>query len=160
MVPGKPAAPTELWSAASRRWRSLFVLNSALASPEVRGFYSGEGTLCARFRRIGEVFIAAFNRALRADDPAELRHGLEAVDLDLRGFAAEGAAMGCAIADALMLGGDRLRSWVCTAGEFTYLTHVGAGWALARVPWRRRAILACLDPVHRWLAFDGLGFHD
>jgi hypothetical protein len=47
-----------------------------------------------------------------------------------------------------------------TAHDYTYLTHVGAGWALARTPWRRSAILRHLDPVHFWLAFDGLGFHD
>jgi hypothetical protein len=44
--------------------------------------------------------------------------------------------------------------------DYTYLVHVGAGWALARVPWRRRAILRASDQVHSWLIFDGLGFHD
>ena len=69
--------------------------------------------------------------------------------------------MGCAIADAVTLGGNRLRDWMaCTAQDYSYLSHVGAGWALARVPWRRKAILRHLDPVHCWLAYDGLGFHD
>jgi enediyne biosynthesis protein E3 len=161
IAPENVPGPTGIWSGVLRQWRSLFALNPVVASHEVRGFYVGEGATRAQLERIGEVFIAGFNRALRADDPAEIRSGVDAADPDLRGFAAEGAAMGCAIADAVMLGGNRLRAWVDgTAGEFGYLTHVGAGWALARVPWRRRAILGCLDPVHRWLAFDGLGFHD
>lgn len=151
----------QLWSSLWRGWRCLFALDPVDASFDVRGFQIGDAKARERLQRIGRVFIAGFNSALRADDPAEMRCALEAVDPDFRGFAAEGAAMGCAIADTLMLGGNRLRAWVgCSAGEFTYLTHVGAGWALARVPWRRRAILDCLDPVHGWLAFDGLGFHD
>jgi hypothetical protein len=85
----------------------------------------------------------------------------EAVDPEDRGFAIEGAAMGCAIADAVMFGGNRLRAWMaCTAHDYDYLAHVGAGWALARVPWRRSAVLRQLDPIHGWLAYDGLGFHD
>lgn len=69
--------------------------------------------------------------------------------------------MGCAVADSVSLNTGRLAGWLDrTNGDFTYLTHVGAGWALARVPFRRRAILRSLDPIHSWLAFDGLGFHD
>lgn len=158
-----PRGSSRGWAASSvgRRWRGLFSLDPAEASFAARQFYADDHTIRVHLQHLGEVFIAAFNRALCADDPVETRHVLEVVDPDLRGFAAEGAAMGCAIADAVMLGGNRLGAWVDgTAGEFTYLTHVGAGWALARVPWRRRPILGCLDPVHRWLAFDGLGFHD
>jgi hypothetical protein len=127
----------------------------------VRGFRVGSAETRARLEHIGETFIAGFNRALRAEQPTELREAFEAVAPEDRGFAVEGAAMGCAIADAAMFGGNRLRCWIaCTTEDYSYLTHVGAGWALARVPWRRRAILRHLDPVHSWLAFDGLGFHD
>jgi hypothetical protein len=150
-----------LTSSVGRRWRDLFSLSPASASFDIRQFHADDPAVRARLEQIGEVFISGFNRALCDESSLVMRNHLEAVDPDLRGFAAEGAAMGCAIADAVMFGGDRLRAWVnCTAGEFTYLTHVGAGWALARVPWRRRAILRCLDPVHYWLVFDGLGFHD
>lgn len=150
-----------LGSSIGRRWRSLFALSPAAASFEARQFRAADAGMRAHLEQLGGVFVAGFNRALSADDPRDIRAEIGRLDSDLRGFAAEGAAMGYAIADALMLGGDRLRVWVeCTAGEFTYLTHVGAGWALARVPWRRRAVLRCLDPVHCWLAFDGLGFHD
>jgi enediyne biosynthesis protein E3 len=144
-----------------RGWRSLFSLSPAAASFDLRRFHAGDTAARARLERIGEMFIAGFNHALRRNDPSEMRDNLQTFQPDLRGFAAEGAAMGYAVADAVMLGGDRLRTWVdSTAADFTYLTHVGAGWALARVPWRRRAILGCLDPVHHWLAYDGLGFHD
>ena len=152
---------TDSWPRIGRSWRRLFLLRSEEASFDVRGFQVGSVETRARLEHIGETFIAGFNRALCAEQPTELREAFEAVAPEDRGFAVEGAAMGCAIADATMFGGDRLRSWIaCTAEDYSYLTHVGAGWALARVPWRRRVILRHLDPVHSLLAFDGLGFHD
>jgi hypothetical protein len=43
------------------------------------------------------------------------------------------------------------------------MLHVGAGWAYARLPWTRhrieRAFAKSDDPVLRWLAIDGYGFH-
>jgi hypothetical protein len=69
--------------------------------------------------------------------------------------------MGFAVADALPFGEARLADYLKVAeGRFAYLTHVGVGWAMARLPWRRSALLAELDPLLRWLAFDGMGFHD
>jgi hypothetical protein len=44
-----------------------------------------------------------------------------------------------------------------------YIIHVGAGWAIARLPWLRRRVersLASMDPLLRWLAIDGYGFHE
>ena len=152
---------TSALRAIGRSWRHLFQLRPDEASFEVRGFPAGSAATQAQLEHVGETFIFGFNRALSAEEPAELREAVETVALEDRGFAVEGAAMGCAIADAVMLGGGRLRSWLeSTAHDYTYLGHVGAGWALARVPWRRNAILRYLDPIHCWLAFDGLGFHD
>jgi hypothetical protein len=152
---------THTWPQIGQNWRRLFQLRPDEASFEVRGFPVGSVETQARLQHIGETFIAGFNRALCAQQPSELREAFEIVAPEDRGFAVEGAAMGCAIADAVMFGGNRLHSWIAyTTQDYGYLTHVGAGWALARVPWRRRAILRHLDPVHSWLAFDGLGFHD
>jgi hypothetical protein len=65
--------------------------------------------------------------------------------------------MGTAIADALPFHRSRLSEDVrAFERDFTYLVDVRAGWALARLPWRRRQILAPLDPIHRRLAFATL----
>jgi hypothetical protein len=40
------------------------------------------------------------------------------------------------------------------------MVHVGAGWALARVPVRAAAAIQRLDPLLKWLAIDGMGFHE
>ncbi|MGB9369698.1 MAG: DUF1702 family protein, partial [Xanthobacteraceae bacterium] len=148
------------FATAGRRFRGLFKINPKEASFQARGFAA-----CVDARRrlegIGETFLFGFNHALIEDDLEALQRAIEPIDLDRRGFAVEGAAMGAAVADALMLGGSRLASWMRYSNSaYTYLAHVGAGWALARVPWRRASILRSCDAVHGWLVFDGLGFHD
>ena len=40
-----------------------------------------------------------------------------------------------------------------------YMLHVGIGWALARLPVPLSFALRRLDPLLRWLAVDGYGFH-
>lgn len=110
---------------------------------------------------IGQTFIRGYNTALLAPHARAVLSFTSGVPPTERGFAAEGAAMGAAIADAVSLRKPLLPACLKTfETDFAYLAHVGAGWSLARVPWRRRRILAELDPLLRWLAFDGLGFHD
>jgi len=139
----------------------LLELSPAQASFDVRGFASGDPARRQALEAIGETFIAGYNAALGTETVPDLARWIALVPEQLRGFAAEGAAMATAIADALPFATARLpRTLNRFDREFTYLMHVGAGWALARVPWRRRHILAVLDPLLIWLAYDGLGFHD
>jgi hypothetical protein len=47
------------------------------------------------------------------------------------------------------------------AAGHVYMAHVGVGWALARLPWRRvEPVVQRLDPLLRWLVADGFGFHE
>jgi len=45
------------------------------------------------------------------------------------------------------------------SGRFTYLVHVGAGWILGWAPGASR-VTDELDPLLKWLAYDGLGFRE
>jgi len=45
------------------------------------------------------------------------------------------------------------------ADAHIYMTYVGIGWAMARLPRFRWASLYLPDPLLRWLALDGFGFH-
>jgi hypothetical protein len=146
----------------SQRWRSLFRIEMCEASLVRRGFAASDDAVRRHLEHIGETFLVGFNEGLLAGSDMEpLGRLVEAVSPDRRGFAVEGLAMGAALADSLTLGNARLRDWMRFSHQaYTYLAHVGAGWALSRVPWRRRAILRHADPVHGWLVFDGLGFHD
>jgi hypothetical protein len=145
----------------TRPLRRFLSLSPDQASFRTRKFVGTDPSKQLALETAGKTFVGGYNAALAADRPEDVLQHIHTVAPALRGFAVEGAAMGCAVADALPFQkqsfAGHLRAF---EGEFCYLTHVGAGWALARVPWRRAAILAPLDPVHHWLAYDGLGFHD
>lgn len=146
---------------STRPLHRFFRLSADEASFRTRKFDSADPSKQLALETAGRTFIDGYNEALAADRLEDVSQHIQRVSPDLRGFAVEGATMGCAIADILPF---RKRSFAkhlqTFERDFSYLTHVGAGWALARVPWRRAAILAPLDPVHHWLAYDGLGFHD
>jgi hypothetical protein len=131
------------------------------ANFQARGFAAADPSRQLALQTIGRTFIRGYNAALMARDVEAVMQLVSSIPVAQRGFAAEGAAMGAAIADSISF--RKLLLPACVEAfelDFTYLAHVGAGWSLARVPWRRRRILAELDPLLRWLAFDGLGFHD
>jgi hypothetical protein len=157
----RPAAPPARFGQLTSLLRRLFRLSPRQAEFATRGFTARDPVKRQALEATGRAFIGGYNSALAAADLSDILDHVAGVTPARRGFAAEGAAMGVAIADTMPFGHERLPAYIAaTERDFTYLTHVGAGWALARAPWRRRAILAPLDPVHHWLAFDGLGFHD
>lgn len=124
-----------------------------------RGFTPGEPAARARLELVGETFVGGYRSALEAGDVDVLAVRLAVVDRELRGFAYEGAAMALALLDQLVPRRDRLGAFLAgPAAPHVYMAHVGAGWALARLRRGPRA-LRTLDPLLRWLALDGYGFH-
>jgi enediyne biosynthesis protein E3 len=86
---------------------------------------------------------------------------LNTIELDLRGFAYEGAAMGLTGLDCMLPGKNRLQAYLAGAGgAHIYMVHIGAGEALARLRRKPERYLSRLDPVLCWLALDGYGFHE
>ena len=115
----------------------------------------------AHLDRVVEAFQTGFLAACRAADVAAIPEHLSSVDGCRRGFAYEGAAMALGLLDALSPWSKRrLSRLFALAGGYTYLMHVGAGWALARVGRLEGARFHQLDPLLKWLALDGVGFHD
>lgn len=104
------------------------------------------------------AFAAGYNAALTTSRGAL---ELPQVPRDLRGFAYEGAAMSRTILDLVTLSRGRRIGGLAdgTGRDYIHLIHVGAGWAFARLrlsPWRA---VRFGDPMLRWLAWDGWGFH-
>ena len=86
---------------------------------------------------------------------------IDELDPVLRGFGYEGAAMGCALLDLLTASRGRRVTELLRgpASDYPHLVHVGVGWAYARLrlrPWWGATVT---DPLLRWLAWDGFGFH-
>jgi len=148
-----------------RAQKLLLTIRTEEATFARRGFRAGEAGAVARLERSGKSFLAGYHSALEHEVPAALAARLDAVDAEFRGFAFEGAGMGLALLDFLTpWRAGQLRAFLAGAGEpHTYMVHVGIGWAIARLPWLRARLdrpLARLDPLLRWLAADGYGFHE
>jgi len=145
------------------RWLRRRLLGIPLVEVSVarRGFHCGNTSTRLRLERIGEVFLGGYHSALEEDAMEALVARLEAVEPPDRGFAYEGAAMGLALQGLLLpWRWARLREFVQGAGDpHRYMVHVGVGWAVAVLPIPVEPLLRRLDPLLRWLAVDGFGFH-
>ena len=142
--------------------RRLFGIAEQETNFERRGFSGGAHGIRERLEQIGSTFIAGYHTALESDAMEGLSSQLERIDLEVRGFAFEGAAMGLALLDWLTpWRRDRIARFLAGAGDaHAYMVHVGIGWAWARLPVNLVRAMTRLDPLLRWLALDGYGFHE
>jgi hypothetical protein len=148
------------WRALRRRILTPNIKETKFAT---RGFHEKTPEARTQLERVGEMFLAGYAFAAEARSIADAEDRLERVPSEWRGFAYEGAGMAFAIRDGLPIGGGH---WVerCLEGrgsEHIYMVYVGVGWALGRLPRFRwtKATAGLTDPILRWLALDGYGFH-
>jgi hypothetical protein len=96
------------------------------------------------------------------DDFRRLVPRLNQSAIDLLGFTYEGAAMGLAVRDLLLpWNRHRVKQFLQGPGRpHAYMVHVGLGWVLARKPGSVERFIDRQDPLLRWLAVDGYGFHE
>ena len=120
------------------------------------------GAARPHFERVIKTFLGGYDTALSSHSFDDLNHDLRRGPSDFRGFAYEGAAMALQLLDLLIPGHrDCFARFVSGPAEpFTYLAHVGAGWAAARLHCPPSVVLSRLDPLLGWLAVDGYGFHE
>ena len=127
-----------------------------------RGFHSVNDEARNSLDAVGRAFVHGYQAALEETDKHQVLTRLELVELSSRGFAYEGAAMAFALIDGLT---PWKRSQVGAflqgpAARYRYMVHVGVGWAVARLPRVAQVVsVPPLDPLLRWLVFDGYGFH-
>jgi hypothetical protein len=142
--------------------RRLFRVPSDEVTMVKRGFQAADETQRKRLERIGGTFLTGYHAAIEEPSLSKLEPVLNAVDLEYRGFAFEGAGMALALLDHITpWKRSRIGDFLRGPGEpHIYMIHVGVGWALARVPFGVSRALRRLDPVLRWLALDGYGFHE
>ncbi|MCW1408224.1 DUF1702 family protein [Rhizobium sp. 1AS11] len=130
----------------------------------VRGFKAATTRAQQALEDAGIAFIRGYNCALEMTDPLVLAKAATMVERCRRGLFMEGAAMGFGIRDAMpwhIFSAAQLPAFLDSVQtDHPYLPTVGAGWAMARLPWRRSAILGSLDTLLSPLALDGWGFHD
>jgi hypothetical protein len=144
--------------------RALFGIDPGETTFERRGFRGEAEAVRGRLEEVGRCFVRGYHAALDEDRPEPLAAFIETeVDRDFHGFAYEGAGMALALRDALSpIRKNRLERFLAgPGGAHAYIVHVGAGWILGRLPLSPARLLSRLsDPVLRWLALDGYGFHE
>jgi enediyne biosynthesis protein E3 len=108
----------------------------------------------------GRMVENGFRMALEDSRFKVLLPRLDAIELDLRGFAYEGAGLGLMILDCLLPWQNRLMALVKGHGvPYTYPLHVGAGLALAKLNKSPGRYFAHFDPFWCWQIMDGYGFY-
>ncbi|NEC66772.1 DUF1702 family protein [Streptomyces sp. SID9727] len=146
------------WRAVRRRLMTPSHNETKLST---RGFHEKSPEARETLETVGGTFLDGYAFAVEARDQDEAHQRLEQVPVRFRGFAYEGAAMGLAMLDGLPIPGNgRIAAFLAGHGApHDYMVHVGVGWAMARLPRFRWASIAPADPLLRWLALDGYGFH-
>src|SRR5712691_311298 len=133
-------------------------------SPErvTSGFPWKDPQVRERLSTIMECIAEGYHGALETREPEAIVDALEAVPLEDRGFAYEGAAMGFCILDGLTPWNRRRfsRFLAGPAEKHCYLAQVGAGLAAARLHQSVPVLLKRLDPIIGWMGVDGFGFHE
>jgi hypothetical protein len=143
----------------------IFKLSTDEVDFDRRGHVCDDPVTRGKLETILRAFVTGYNAALESRDPADLCRTL-ARDFDAHhvGFAYEGAGMCYALFDLLApWSASRLRAFTDGAGRHDYIATVGAGFAIARVPWGRLLLdryLQRLEPTMAWCVIDGYGFHE
>ncbi len=131
-----------------------------------RGFAPADPNVQRHLETAGGSFIEGYNTALAEPRWKFLGARLNQLDATFRGFAFEGAAMALALLDIVTpWNRRRLKRFIDSpAGDANwYMLHIGAGWAMARIPWKRRNFeraFRSFHPLYRLLLLDGYGFHE
>ncbi|XKK41729.1 DUF1702 family protein [Nocardiopsis sp. ARC36] len=127
---------------------------------ETRGFHPGPARSRDLVETVGRYFLVGYGHAAETGSPERTDGRIAEVPVRFRGFAHEGAAMAFTVLDALGPRGRRTAEYMAGPGRpHVYMAHVGVGWALARLPRFLWPPADSLDPLLRWLALDGYGFH-
>lgn len=127
-----------------------------------RGFAVSHDEIREHLEKIGHIFVQGYHTALLDPKPTALAAQLAEIETEFQGFAHEGAAMGLTLLDIFSPWRQHhLRDFLAGPGApHAYMIQVGVGWALARLRRSVESWLNQLDPVVKWLALDGYGFHE
>ena len=141
--------------------RKILVLDPRRVEFRIRGFELAEKSHEERLESIGKAFLRGYNLTLSTHSLGEFERAMAQEEALLRGFFVEGGAMGSALVDSVpfrrpMLGKFRERF----EGRYPLLVHAGTGLAMSKLSWREKAIVGALDPFYRWMAYDGMGYHN
>ena len=129
------------------------------------GFPGSSSPSRAHLEKIIQTFVEGYNAAVAVGDMNRLAQRLDSsFSPAFVGFAYEGAGFYFGLVDLLL---PRFESQLAAfarsaASRHDFITLVGGGFAIARVPFgarRLRSYQRKLDPLNAWCLADGYGFH-
>lgn len=113
------------------------------------------------FEPVARTLVDSFYLTLEDSRFDVLVPRLDAVDVEMRGIAYEGAGMGLTLLDSLFPWRRRLPAFLDGPGApYRHLVYIGAGLVLPRVPRNPQRFLDEHDPLLRWFVIDGYGFYE
>jgi hypothetical protein len=145
--------------------RRLLAIDPSEASFAKRRFDPCDAGVREHLEAMIGAFIEGYNQAVTIPDGAAVAAALHRCFDDHHvGFAFEGVGMYLALLDVLLPGRvSSLRRFTDGPGrDHDYIAAVGAGFAVARMPWGLRTLesyLGKLDPLIGWCIPSGVGFH-
>lgn len=146
----------------SKIFRHLKHRVMGVADDEATGFSRGDSDKWRHLETAVRTAVGGYHLVLDDSRGNTLIPRLDEVELQWRGYAYEGAAMGLTGLDCFLPTRSRFQEYVAGPGrKHAYMAHIGAGEALARLRRRPEPFLNRLPhPVLRWLVMDGYGFHE
>jgi hypothetical protein len=139
----------------------IFLPDQAEVTFARRGFTAPDAARQVNLEKVGSKFLEGFAYGMSGSSLADIETSLESVEPVFRGFAYEGCSMALAVRDGILpFGRHWVRDLLASGGAaHIYMAYIGVGWAMARLPRLRWGAIAPHDPLLRWLALDGYGFH-
>lgn len=128
-----------------------------------RKFQVSDPVFSLHIETIGSVFLDGYHAQLDSKNPEELIQSLsKSIDNDFLGFAFEGSAMSAYIIDFLNIFNKTKTINLFNnliINSYEYLLYVGIGWAIARLPFKRKLLSQHINHFLYPLIIDGIGFH-
>ena len=146
-----------------RSLRAYLKIAPEATSFVTRGFQIGVPSTQKLLEHSASTFVLGYHTALDSNNNATLATRLEQIDQPFRGFAYEGAGMALALLDFFSPWKKRFLPFSLEEGnDHIYMLYVGWGWSMGRLPRKQMKITrrTPYDPLLRWLAYDGYGFHE
>lgn len=129
---------------------------------EATSFSEGNSEIWRHLEKVVLTAIKGYHATLDSSRFEVFVPELDQIELEFRGYAYEGAAMGLTGLDCFLPWKKRLQAYMDGPGSaHIYMVHIGAGEALARLRRKPDPFIARLrDRVLCWLVMDGYGFHE
>jgi hypothetical protein len=143
----------------------VFIIDYKQTTVKYRKFIEYNKSFSSHIENIGFSFLFGYNNFLLSTNTNSFIQKIEtSIDIQDQGFAFEGSGMSAYLLDTLMfwkkpkLFDSLIKN--ANTNRHEYMLYVGAGWAIARLPFKQILLNQHNSYYLDFLVFDGYGFHE